>query len=198
MEEELACMIDLETVSTLPTAAIIEIGAHAFRLSVAGVGSTAFLAQISQKHYKKDVTDNPFDIDPETVAWWLADPKRALHYRECMLSRISLRTALQDFSAWYGKCGFTSIWCRGASFDLAILRHAYAAFDLKLPWAFRTERCSRTMLAHWDPSNELRPENNNWHSALSDAYAEIEHLQACQQHKMAAPKLPSSLFETRL
>lgn len=136
-------MVDIETLSSFNNAAIIQIGA-----CVLDDGSWPFLASVSRKLYHGDPR---FGVDLSTVKWWDSQPdaaKDSLRLNRCK----SVHRMLNVFANWLGDVGFRyshdgqpGIWANPPQFDLTILRHAYQAHGLSVPWHYRQERCARTL-----------------------------------------------------
>lgn len=166
-------MIDLETLDTQATAAIVSIGA---------------------------VRIGPDDVQPETfyrAVIWDAAPLRSVS-RRCLAEfwlkqpgevqaalgdteAVHLCVALQDLARFifdgskHADCiGSGEIWAGPATFDIAILEHAYHQLQLPVPWAHYETRCFSTLrkaLPHiiWERSGVA-------HNALDDARSQALHL----------------------
>ena len=163
-------MIDLETMSTLPHAAIIQIGAVEFDLDSGAIGQT-FHAHISLQSN----ADYARHIDPDTVLWWMkqSDEARAAF----LLPNVSLPEALVSFASWMNYRGETKaleIWGNGASFDNVILASAYKACAINTPWRYYNDRCYRTLKAR-HPSVPMERTGTH-HNALDDAISQAMHL----------------------
>lgn len=163
-------MIDLETLDTQATAAIVSIGA---------------------------VRVDPDGVQPETfyrAVIWDAAPLRSVS-RRCLAEfwlkqpaevqaalgdtgAVHLRVALQDLARFIHDGGKHldggEIWAGPATFDIAILEHAYNQMELPVPWAHYETRCFSTLrkaLPHiiWERSGLA-------HNALDDARSQALHL----------------------
>jgi len=163
-------MVDLETMSTRPNAAIVAIGA--VRFDVAGIGD-----QFYTKIKLSSSVSLGDHVDPDTVVWWLSqsDAARA----ELVGASALLSEALAQFASWSefpkdGPCNI-QVWGNGANFDNVILAEAYRAAGWeKTPWPFWMDRCYRTVAAMFP--NSPRPKSGVAHNALDDAVNQAKHL----------------------
>jgi len=159
-------MVDLETMSTQPNAAIVAIGAVKF--GAKGL-SEEFYAKVDLETSVK----TGGHIDPKTVMWWMtqsAEARKALSG-----DNVSLFTALQEFSKFVGAKKEAKIWGNGASFDNVVLGCAYDSVNLTRPWNFWNDRCYRTMKNMFSNGIEY-VEPDIKHHALEDAKAQALHL----------------------
>lgn len=138
-------MLDLETLSTRPNAAIVSIGAVKF--DNAGIQGDPFHICVSA------ASNEPFgrDIQASTVVWWMGQSEEARNV--LLTSAKDLPEVLFLFAAWVGT-DCTGMWGNGAAFDNVVLASAYEALDrpgkhlvTKRPWSFRVDRCYRTLLS---------------------------------------------------
>ena len=135
-------MIDLETLSTRGNAHILEIGAVCFdREKVDMTRSfSSFVGDQAGRH-----------IELSTVAWWMDAAGDAARKRIAlgMQTAPPLGSVLDALQRWVGLAeGLEGVWARGAAFDMAILRDAYAQYGFpSTPWKFRAERDTRTLIS---------------------------------------------------
>lgn len=188
-------MLDLETMSTRPNAAIVSIGAVMFDpfgpllpdVDPRGgtIGGCFYTAVLLESSLAAGLV-----VDGDTVMWWLNQAiaqQKALSDDPIPLS--SALDRLYEFSFWRGRfwqnamspgfdpygqvtVSFRAVWSHGASFDLPIIESAYRALDAPVPWTYRHHRDTRTLFdlaEHWgylrSPDYVIR------HHALCDAYA---------------------------
>ncbi len=156
-----ALMVDLETLSKLPTAAISSIGAVIFEPHSDWIGESFHLHVSLENCQRHGLT-----IDASTVTWWLGQDDTA---RQTLivgqLDAAPLITALEAFSNFFPSGA--EIWCNGNSFDLPILANAYHAIGAETPWAFYNERDLRT-LKGLNKGARIQREGTH-HNALDDA-----------------------------
>jgi exodeoxyribonuclease VIII len=161
-------MLDLETLSSAPDAAIVAIGACTFAIDdpnfIRSTLSVAIDARSSQHMGGR--------IDGDTVSWWLGQPERA---RSALLTdRKKISDALLDFVGWVKRqSAAPRIWGNGATFDNVILRQTFERANIDAPWSHRDDRCYRT-LKNLRPDIEFVPYGTH-HNALDDAFAQASH-----------------------
>lgn len=189
-------MLDLETLSTAPDAAIVAIGACTFstdgRTLTEGERRTFYAPvdlESSQRHGGR--------IDAATVRWWMAQSDAA---RQVFSGKegIPLPAALLAFSAFCGTDDNIRIWGNGAAFDNIILRQAYQRCELPTPWKYAGDRCFRTLKALRDFGSEYLVKPAVAHNALSDALAQAataERIFAETLHLNSAPPPGAAAIE---
>jgi len=168
-------MLDLETLSLKPTAAIVAIGAcffdpfesyvhedDTFYITVAPASSIA-----AGSH-----------VDGDTIAWWMKQ-ENSVRMSTFHCAPVPLVDALQAFAgfAWRSQEP-VAIWGNGATFDNVVLRSAYEACKLDAPWVYKNDKCYRTLINLI--RKETRPEYvtvGNYHNAKDDAVSQALHLQ---------------------
>lgn len=150
-------MVDIETLSSDPTAVVLSIGAVTF---------------------SSDRVTNPFfrsveifsslmagcTIDPNTVEWWRQQSDVAKQAAQPLKGKLVLVAALEDLAGYLQ--GADEIWAKGPDFDLVVLSQAYRAVGLRQPWSYRYARDCRTIYA-LSGVKESRDGLN--HSAVDDA-----------------------------
>lgn len=160
-EEMTNLMLDLETFSTRPNAAIRSIGACVF-------DHEGVLAK-----FYVNIRDVVGDVDPNTVEWWASQPKEARDALE--IDTKWLDDALADFTLWLPEpANQCLIWGNGADFDNVILASAFDARARALPWKFYNNRCYRTVKNLFPIAKMDR--KGTKHNALDDAISQAEHL----------------------
>jgi exodeoxyribonuclease VIII len=164
-------MIDIETMSTAPNAAILAIGAVTFTVD-GGVDAT------TAREWLVDLGDSVAhggQMDADTVLWWTQQSERA---RRGLVATRQLREhAALEGLAWMLSClpGKPAIWANGTDFDLTILRSALCRHGMRDLWAFWQQRDLRTLrkLMTHVPA-PVRAEDDK-HGALRDAVHQAEH-----------------------
>lgn len=152
-------MIDLETLGLKPGCVILSIGAVRFDRS--GLGRS-FYRRISMESCQ----DAGLTIDAGTLSWWLTqtDESKAELY-----GKRDLKDVLIEFSSF---CNTDEIWANSPAFDCVILRAAYEAVGLDVPWHYSDERCFRTLKGL--PQFVSTPKPDIPHHALHDAKRQAE------------------------
>ena len=161
-------MIDLETLSTAPNAAIMQIGWAKFTMDqrypiVSG------LIQVDLQ----SCIDKGLRVDWGTVRWWFMQSQEA---REAMVQQgVPLSDALNAFvlNVW-GDADWEGVWSHGASFDIPILESAFRACGRSAPWKHWLIRDTRTLfeLAGYVMHKPVA------HQADKDALAQAEAVRA--------------------
>lgn len=164
-------MLDCETLGTTASAVILSIGAVKFDLASDKIDDTGFYASITIESN----LDYGRRIQEDTLLWWLkqeASAQQVFHE-----SKTTLDAALVDLSDWIGSDDYT-VWSNGADFDLPMLAHAYSQVGIEVPWKFWNSRCFRTY-KNLPGAKDIRlPTPGVKHNALSDAYQQVQTLQA--------------------
>lgn len=163
-------MIDIETLSTRPTAAVVAIGAVAFDPDAGpdAVDPGAHGIEILVRP-----TSGRGHIDPDTLAWWVeqSEPARQ-RLAAAVFKGVTLPLALFRLSSWFHDCVHPEacVWAHGAGFDPPILEHHFGESGIVPPWNYRRVRDTRTlyMLASDGVAPEI-PFLGTPHSALDDA-----------------------------
>lgn len=164
-------MVDLETLDTAATAAIVSIGAVFFDPKTGDMGDTFYRAiDVSS------VLGHGFSVSGDTLKWWLQQSDEA---RQVFASGNEIGTVLDEFAGFLesqGKTDDVKVWGNGAAFDNTILANAYSATKRATPWRFWNDRCYRTVKA----LNSAVPftREGTHHNALDDAISQARHL--CQ------------------
>lgn len=163
-------MLDLETLSSRPNAAVVSIGAVEF--SAEGIGKEFYtvLARGDQVGYGRH-------IDAGTIDWWVQQSEAA---RAVFKERpVALDRGLADFSFFCANAARQGteqaphqgleVWGYGSDFDNVVLSGLYEAVGLTRPWAYRGSRCYRTLLNLAKGLVEVPPRSGVHHNALDDA-----------------------------
>jgi hypothetical protein len=172
-------MIDLETMSTKPNAAILSIGAVVMNLDCLLIED-----QFYQNIELSSCVEAGLHESVATRDWW-AKPENREARDTLTKNAVSLRYGLEAFQNWVFKDSsddcyewhVNSIrpWGNGASFDLVILESAYEAVGFQAPWKFYNHMCFRTMKNQY-PLVPKPPRSGLKHNALDDAVTQAHHL----------------------
>ena len=176
-------MTDLESMGKGSHAAIAAIGACFFDPTKGVIGKTFY-----QPVDIESATDAGLVIDANTVKWWMkqSDEARELFRKKA----YPLDTALQDFADFIeDNCpnkDDVQVWGNGAAFDNVILRNAFGAARIPVPWEFWNDRDVRTMVELGrevlgiDPKNDI-PFEGVKHHALNDAIHQARYVSVIWQ-----------------
>lgn len=180
-------MLDLETLGTGNSAAIVAIGAVRFdpygEPPPFGEEDSFFQSVSAESAVAVGGI-----IDAHTVLWWMqqSDDARRKTFRQ---DGCALQEALVAFGEWcaLGDDGTgkyppdqIAMWGNGATFDNVIIRSAFKSVGLTPPWSFRDDRCYRTVVSLIPPAR--RPHlvfEGIPHHAVDDALYQAQYLQAC-------------------
>ena len=163
-------MIDLETMSTEPNAAIVAIGAVIVDFESNSLGEE-FYRRIS---LKSSVLSGGV-IDPDTVVWWLKQGRLAR--REIYSASATIEKSCASFLKFVernGDVNTAKVWGDGASFDNVILSATFQRLRLSEPWKYWNDRCYRTVKNMY-PDIKSNNEGTE-HNALDDAKAQANKL----------------------
>ena len=165
-------MIDIETLDTQDSSAILNIAAIKF---------DPFDDYSDKKIQEGQNIDFLISIEPQldrtinddTIQWWGNQPVeiQEIVFRE--ENRIDLHSALVELTKFCWQRA-KRIWAQGPQFDINILNHAYKSLSITPPWEYHSIRDSRTLLDLADPM--ISYEAN--HVALSDCWGQILKVQS--------------------
>ena len=178
--------LDIETLSTRPTAAIISIAAKCFTFSS---GEEPMPLGVFFKTVNATTCAMyGLHFDTNTIDWWQwqSEDAKRVHLQMGDIA-VTIRDALLSLKEYYkSACKLMQpsgqrplIWCQGTDFDIAILRNAYqTVLGTDAPWPHTDVRDSRTFihaiagLLRPEATNpySIIPGNPDWnpHDALSD------------------------------
>jgi hypothetical protein len=163
-------MLDLETLSSAPNAAIIAIGATTFNTTE----HRSFYCVVDAKNSQA----LGGHVSADTALWWMRQSDEA---RDAVSKAptMFLADALQRFLEFCEPCGDVRVWGNGADFDNVVLRQAYERLGMLAPWSHRGNRCYRT-LKNLRPDIAFEPFGVA-HNALDDAIAQAMHAERILQ-----------------
>ena len=167
-------MNDIKTMDNINSAAILSIGAVQCDLTTGKTG---------KEYYRViDLKGQPelgLTLNAETIYWWLGQSRGAT---EALLvgGKILLTDMCISFNKWLqsleGNTRKYRMWGNGASFDNAILRHAYRRCEIEFPIPFWNDRDMRTIPKTMQETwrwNNLR--EGTHHNALDDAKHQVKY-----------------------
>lgn len=165
-------MIDLETLGKTADATILSIGAVAFEMDgTIGPELELFPTVEDQIGIRK--------IEWSTIQWWLKQEADArLTIADAKRDGCSLETCLQNLTTF---CNTNmednfKVWSNGASFDIAMMNHAYNQFKMPTPWSYRNQMDTRTMAYMSRISTKKYEGTGIKHSAVDDCKWQISWL----------------------
>ena len=164
-------MLDLETLSTRADAAIIIIGAIRFYRKDKNVPMEEM-----DTFYRRVTVDSCVSaglrVDDSTVEWWKQQEQISRYEALENPDRVSLKSALEDFTKWIGDNQRTVVWGNGADFDCTILGEAFLRLNMQIPWKFWCTRDCRTLFDLAGTRKSDLPAGLE-HHALHDCYRQI-------------------------
>jgi hypothetical protein len=162
-------MVDIETLDTEPTSAILSIGAVMFDPNGDGTIDAPFHQNITFESALEHGT-----FSESTVSWWekQGDDAKASLFDP---TPVELRVALVDFIRWAKKA--KNVWANSPSFDVIILRNACKECDLKWPFSPWVELDVRT-LKNILPTNKKSMFKGTSHNPVDDAMNQVKLVQA--------------------
>ena len=169
-------MLDLETLSTKPTAVILSIGAVLF--TEQGIHEQFYTAIKQPEDLMGSwALDGRFHVEQSTLDWWdKQSPEARLVFTDP--KALEIENALDAFTAWIYDVTEdwqqVRMWGNGSSFDNVILSHAYWRCEYKQPWKFYNDRCYRTVKNMYPNVKKRRVGTH--HHALDDAVTQAQHL----------------------
>jgi hypothetical protein len=171
-------MVDIETLDTSPTAAILSIGAARFDPRGDELGET-FYTNVSLP----SSLDAGFTVSGDTIYWWLKQEKAA--QEALLVAPVKVKEALNNFRTFVlltGEFKTTSLWSHGSDFDLVILSQAMQRCNLEVPWMRRLVRDTRTLFAlapgyYALVKAKALPKSGTVHNALDDALSQVQWVQ---------------------
>jgi len=155
-------MIDLETLGLNAGCVVTQLGASYFDRYTGELGCE-FIANISIE----SCMSVGLKINPDTLNWWL-DKKDLISWLD---EPLKIKEVLETFSLFYKKGDL--IWSHN-SFDIPILKAAYMACNLEIPFHYRDTRDLRTIVDVGKINlSKYRCLNN--HNALDDCIFQIQY-----------------------
>ncbi len=168
-------MVDIETLDTTVTAAIIQVAAVVFDPRSRGIQDhwSCNIDQRSNVFHGRTISD-------ETVEWWMAQAPEA---RSAVFDGpfTELSSAMRQFTKWLNKLRptCTRIWAKDPDFDIKILVHACENLNIFWPFKFWEARSCRTAmeLAYPEGNFPMVEVDGPLHDALVDAKKQVVEIQ---------------------
>lgn len=167
-EHAVEIMVDLETMGTDPYSPIIAIGAVRFE-----AGPMHAMPPFYQAIKLGSCLKHGLRMQASTVLWWMKQSREAQAVLEDP-EAVDLPVALDAFTAWLGSRP-DNLWGNSAAFDLGLLKDAYKACGMEVPWAFYREKCYRTLKGLPGMEGFKLQRVGTHHNALDDAISQAHH-----------------------
>ena len=170
-------MLDLETMDNSASAAIVSIGAVACDLVSGEITSTYYRVVDLEGQADLGLT-----IGTQTLYWWMQQSDGA-RYALTVPDKLLLTTMLKSFNKWLSSIAHPEVlrlWGNGASFDNAIIRHAFKRANIDFDIAFWNDRDMRTIVGFYPPQLQAEWRRKNMrkgthHNALDDAKYQVKY-----------------------
>jgi hypothetical protein len=173
-------MLDLETLGTTSGSVVTAIGIAASD----GAEFYEHLPVLEQLYLG-------LTVSPDTMSWWRSQSPEV--WAQATLGTRPLREVLTELRLWImkrreGAAGQETgnkirIWGDSVSFDCGLLAAVHRAASVVVPWDYREEFCYRTERTLADSE---KPRSKVQHDALSDAKAQLKHLQTLLDERATA------------
>lgn len=184
-------MLDLETLSLKPTAAIMQIAVVQFDLNLGMIMPDSFLENVTVQ----SCLMHGMTVDQDTSDWWRH--KTSDSAREQVMNRraLPLDEVLTHLDSWLGsKMAVVNddpstfqplrVWAQGVAYDMPVMDNAYRAVGRTAPWPHRATRDSRTVIqlaADLGYEQTPRRDVSQSHTALGDCIDQIVNLHGAYQ-----------------
>ena len=165
-------MLDIETLDSSDTAAVVSIGAVKMNYST---------LEISEE-YQCIFSDLDGQLElgrtknEDTMKWWANLPTHAsepLFYPE-LFGEI-LRTTKEGLTELSEFCKNCYVWGYGSMFDNVIIRSIMRDYSVKPLWHYRDDMCARTLINVFPMASNI-PRVGTHHNALDDARTQMNWL----------------------
>lgn len=172
----LAMMIDLETTSTTPRAGILQAGWCVFD----PLGEPGAVLHKAQWNVCLDsCTRLGGQHSNDTIRWWLKQgPEARASVAAEGTTEHQVKFVLEQLREDYTSHRCREAWSHGKEFDLKILEHYTAALGMQPPWKFWDCMDTRTLFSVAQRLGWSKPKRETAHTALADALAQAEDVQA--------------------
>lgn len=167
-------MIDLETLDTKATSAILSVGICAF--DIHGIHDQQYFVLECQEQLNKGRT-----ISFDTLEWWFRQDK-AVTDAVFNQKKMSVKRFLDGLGYFCSKNNIRKVYAQGTDFDIAMMTHIHNQYDQQLPWDFWLVRDTRTV---YDMMQSQKPtREGTHHNAMDDAIYQAECvIQAFKERK---------------
>lgn len=165
-------MIDVETLSTKPDAAIIQLAAVMFNFSNNETETFCMNCSIQSS------VELGLSVDKDTLVWWKNQPKEVL--KSVTDNPHPIQTVFQKFDEFLGENKSSIVfWCNGMNFDYPVIESTCRALDRPVFWKYWNLRDARTVYSVFGLNMKEFPRVGNYHNALDDCLTQINALKQC-------------------
>lgn len=176
-------MLDLETASTRPDAAILSIAIVPFNLD------SNIPAPEVDKFYEVINLASCFiegdHFDRDTQEWWMrqdAKAKMEIVNHTSLSVRVAVREAY-NYLCYLAEQYEIVVWSQGLDFDFPIFEHAVKKYvePKEMPYKYWNKRDARTILKWCGVDYRNIERVGTPHNALSDCYTQIKNVQTAHE-----------------
>lgn len=180
-------VLDLETLSTDPHAAVASIGAVALTAEGTWVAEFHLAISTEDQHSRH--------VSPSTCEWWDEQSNEARAASILAPNPAAPTQALEEFTSWVLQIADpkkVKVWGNGSGFDNVILSSLFADYpELVRPWAYWNDRDMRTVLDLYPQAKDVGEFEGVKHNALHDARHEAKQLAAALRLAAGAATPPA-------
>jgi hypothetical protein len=166
-------MIDIETLGTDSNCVILSMGAVPFNIETGEISNNRFYQKISLK----SSLANGFEINPDTLKWWVNQDNNV--FKEAISGKESIEDVLLYFNTFvkenFPKKNFFT-WGNSARFDLGILHHAYRKLNIDVPWQHYYENDVRTLGSRRRDLKDAEIFTGTKHNPVDDCIHQIKYV----------------------
>jgi len=166
-------MVDLETLATSPTSAILTIAGIRFHTN-RDYSEVEDPFTLDHFYCRVELDQSGREISDDTMAWWATQAPEIREEAFSEENRYPLDAVMEAFNAW--ATGGDRYWANGNAFDFPILESANKQHNLRNAWQFWQVRDARTIY-NMVPDH-LTPTAAK-HHALYDCLNQIVRLNDC-------------------
>lgn len=159
-------MVDIETYSHLPTAAIASIGGIKFDIKTKMMYDE-FYVTIDPQSCK----EAGLHFSKKTLDWWATQSPEVR--KELRKNNIPLKEALEKFLDWFGESGNFCCW---GMFDMGIITYALHRVGLEPSWNYWDSTECRTVANLLGADIDRNMAGQQHHNALTDAKTQAKFI----------------------
>lgn len=159
-------MIDIETLNTATTSAILSIGAVYFDRRTGQTGEQ-FYARICFADAVMHGT-----VSDDTLLWWSKQSEESRN--EAFGGTESIHDVMEKFADFIRPDA--EVWGNGSVFDITILEHWFNSCGMSIPWKFWNIRDVRTIVSWFNIDTRSYVREGVHHNALDDCLHQIKYM----------------------
>lgn len=169
-------MIDLETLSTSPRAALLQAGWCIFDPA----GAAIIEAPPNHNVNIDSCLRLGGEVSDGTIRWWMTQSPQAL--ASMAKPGIGVSQMILALVEDYRRHNCKGIWSNGSCFDIVIIQHYMTQLGIETPWKFWDIMDTRTAWAMAAAFGWCRTKGVVAHTAREDAIAQVIEVQTAWRH----------------